>query len=121
MTLFDWFLLFHLTSPLILWVLFYLLYNRMPKYTQVSSGPWYWWIVGVFGVFYDLYVNFTWGTLIFLQLPNINRGFLSARMDDLIRLGTGWRQQLAVKIVGSLLEPYDLSTPRQHNTYGLYK
>ena len=112
--------LFTLVSPLLLWVFFYLLFNRMPTYTSASSGPWYWWATAVPGALIDLYVNFTWGTVLFVQPPDINRGFLSARMDDLIVNGSGWRQRLAIQIVGRLLEPYDLSVPKQHTTHGAF-
>lgn len=110
--------LFTLASPLLLWAFFWLLFNRMPAYTSASSGPWYWWATAVPGALIDLYVNFTWGTVLFLQGPDINRGFLSARMDYLILHDFGWRGRLAIRIVGKLLEPYDLSVPKQHTTHG---
>lgn len=112
MTALQWFLLFHLASPVLMWVLFYILYNRLAGDTTRWQALW------IVGVVLDLYVNLAWGTVLFLQLPSINRGFLSARMDDLIRLGGGWRKWLAVQIVGRLLEPFDKSYPKQHNTYG---
>jgi hypothetical protein len=39
-------------------------------------------------------------------------------MDDLILHDFGWRGRLAIRIVGTLLEPYDLSIPKQHTTHG---
>ena len=93
----------------------------MPTYTSASNGPWYWWLAAVPGALVDLFVNFTWGTVFFLQAPNINRGFLSARMDDLILHDYGWRCRLAIRIVGTLLEPYDMSVPKQHTTHGKFK
>lgn len=107
-------LIFTLLAPFIMWPIFYFLYYHLSGDTTRYQ---FWWVIGVV---LDLYINLTWGTVLFLQLPNINRGFLSARMDDLIRLGSGWRQALAVQIVGRLLEPYDRSEPKQHKTYGLY-
>ena len=104
-----------LASPFVMWPLFYFLYNTLRG--DVTR----WQAVWIVGVLVDLYVNIFVGTLIFLQLPNINRGFLSARMDDLIRNGSGWRKALAIQIVGRLLEPYDLSVPKQHKTYGMYQ
>ena len=105
-------------SIVVLWGCFYLMFNRMPEYTVAGKRPWYWWLVAVPGVVVDLFVNFYIGTIIFLQLPDLNRGFLSARMDYLILHDFGWRGRLAIKIVGALLEPYDKT--KQHSTYGRY-
>jgi hypothetical protein len=98
-----------------MWSLFYFLYNTLKGDTTRYQLVW------IVGVVVDLYMNLTWGTLVFMQLPNVNRGFLSARMDDLILSGSGWRQKLAVHLVGVYLEPYDLSSPKQHRTYGEFQ
>jgi len=78
-------------------------------------------IVGVPMMAVDFYVDVVYGTFIFLQWPNMTHLMLSSRMDDLIRNGNGWRQWLATQIVGRLLEPFDLSVPKQHTTYGKFK
>jgi hypothetical protein len=106
---------FTLVCPVLMWLLFYFLYNKLKGDTTRYQAVW------VVGVVVDLYMNLIWGTLVFIQLPNINRGFLSARMDDLIRIDRGWRQKLAIYLVGRFLEPYDLSNPKQHKTYGEYQ
>lgn len=115
----QWFLLFHLASPVLMWVMFYVLYNRLAGDTTR------WQILWVVGVVLDIYVNVLWGTFLCLQLPNINRLFLSARLDnEIVRGSTGWawvvtyRRWLALQLVGRLLEPFDKSNPKQHNTYG---
>jgi hypothetical protein len=105
-------LFFTAICPLPMWALFYFLYNTIKGDTTRYQAVW------IVGVVLDIYVNLTWGTLMFVQMPNIHRGFLSARMDDLIRTGSGWRKRLAVYLVGTFLEPYDLSNPKQHRTYG---
>jgi hypothetical protein len=105
-------LIFTALCPLPMWALFYFLYNTLKGDTTKFRPVW------IVGVVLDLYVNFTWGTVLFLQPPSIHRGFLSARMDDHIRRGSGWRKRLAVYLVGYFLEPFDLSTPKQHRTYG---
>lgn len=121
MTWWLWIALFSLVSPLMLWPCFWMLFSYWPEMTEghrAKSPPYY--VVGVLGVGFDLWVNATWGTLLFLQLPNVNRLLLSARMDDLIVNGSGFRQRLSVQIVGRLLEPFDKTTPKQHTTHGLF-
>lgn len=108
-------LIFTVTSIIPMWLLYYFLFNTLKGDTTRFQAVW------LVGALLDIFVNLTWGTLLFLQLPNVNRGFLSARMDDLIRNGTGWRKKLAVQLVGIFLEPYDLSEPKQHKTYGEFQ
>ena len=115
MTYAEYALLFTLICPLPMWVLFWFLYG-VNKGNPLRYQP-----IWLVGAILDLYINLTWGTILFLQLPNPHRGFLSARMDDHIRNGSGWRKSLALVIVGKLLEPYDKATPSQHSTYGQYK
>ncbi len=105
------YLALHLALLPLLWALFYLLFNTLAGDTAR------WRLVWLIGALVDVWVNVTWGTILFLQLPNVKRLFLSARMDDLIVHGSGWRQWLALQIVGRLLEPYDKTG--QHTTYGL--
>lgn len=108
---------FTLLSPVALWPFFLALFNIWPEFTMQKSGPVFWWIALIFGGLIDLYVNLIWGTVLFLQWPDYRRLLLSARMDDLILNGAGWRQRLAVLIVGHLLEPFDRTG--QHSTYGM--
>jgi len=114
MTPLNYFLLFHFTCPIVMWLLFYFLYHTLHGDNTLYQPIW------IVGVFYDIYFNIFWGTLICIQLPNINRLFFSARLDDLIKNGTGFRKWLAIQIVGRFLEPFDMSTPKQHTTYGLF-
>jgi hypothetical protein len=107
-------LLAHFATLPVMWLLFYFLYNRLKGDTTQYR---IWWVAGVV---VDVYVDIFWGTLIFLQLPNLNRLFFSARMDDLIKNGSGYRQWLAIQIVGRLLEPFDNTIPKQHKTYGKF-
>jgi hypothetical protein len=97
-------------SAVTLWCLFYFLFNTIAGDTKRCQAVW------VIGAIVDVYVNL-WASLLFLQFPHYKRLFLSARMDDLIKNGTGWRKSLALWIVGTLLEPYDKS--HQHTTYGI--
>lgn len=114
--------LFTLAAPLVLWLIFVPLYwilgigkteGGIPGLLKVLG-----YVLFIIGAPIDLWVNLTWGTLLFLQPPSPDRGFLSARMDDLIVHGFGWRQALAIQIVGRFLEPFDKTG--QHTTYGLY-
>jgi hypothetical protein len=108
----TWFLLITCASLPVLWFLFLFLYGYLKGDTTRWQPVW------VIGVLIDVYVNVIWGTIFFLQLPNPRRLLLSSRMDDLIVTDRGWRQWLAVQIVGRFLEPFDKSNPKQHNTYG---
>lgn len=67
-------------------------------------------------LFVDVAFNLVFGTIGFLQLPHYKRLTLSARMDDLIRNGSGWRKRNALWFVKHLLQPFD--TTGQHTTYG---
>ena len=113
---------FTLAAPLLLWLIFVPLYWILGREkTQGSiSSPLRAIAIALFllGAPIDVWVNLTWGTVLFLQPPSLDRGFLSARMDDLIRTGAGWRRALAVLVVGRFLEPFDKTG--QHTTYGLY-
>lgn len=64
----------------------------------------------------DVFFNVVFGTIGFLQLPHYKRLTLSARMDDLILNGAGWRKRNAIWFVKTLLEPFD--TSGQHTTHG---
>jgi hypothetical protein len=103
-------LIFTILSPLILWVLFYYLFNVLGGNDKRQIPVW------IVGVLVDIYVNVTWGTLMFLQPPHYKRLFLSARMDDHIVNGSGWRFKLSLWIVAKLLAPYDKTG--QHSTHG---
>jgi hypothetical protein len=97
-------------SAVLLWMLFYFLFNTLAGDTKRYQAVWF------LGAIVDVYVNL-WASILFLQFPHYKCLFLSARMDDLIRNGTGWRKSLALWIVGTLLEPFDKSG--QHTTYGI--
>jgi hypothetical protein len=105
--------LFTLVSPVLLWAFFFLLFN-----TLAGKMPWWSYPLWIVGAAVDIYVN-VWASFLFLQAPDINRMFLSARLDNLIKNGTGWRRSLALWIVGVFLEPYDKTG--QHSTYGAFK
>ena len=115
--------LFTLAAPVLLWLIFVPLYwilGRAQKWSDLHPAQRAISIaLFLVGAPIDVWVNLTWGTVMFLQPPNYQRLFLSARMDDLIRSGTGWRKALALQIVGRLLEPFDKTG--QHNTYGEFK
>ena len=118
MTWVQWLGLITLGSPVLLLACFRVLFGPWAEFTKTMRGPVHWWIVLLIGAIADLYVNLVWGTLLFLKLPNVNRVYLSARMDDLIKTGSGYRKWLAIQIVGRLLEPYDRTG--QHTTYGQF-
>ena len=120
MTILQALALFTLASPLLLWAFFYLIFHIWADQTNSKQYSLPYYVLGVIGMAIDCYVDLLWGTLIFLQWPDVNRLMLSARMDDLIVNGSGWRQRLAIQIVGDLLEPYDLSIPKQHTTHGKF-
>lgn len=98
-----------LTLPL-LWLVFFFLFNTLSGDTTRFRVVW------IFGVVLDIWVNVTWGTLLFWEIPHYTRLFLSARMDYLILNGEGWRKIRAVRIVGEFLAPYDKTG--QHTTHG---
>jgi hypothetical protein len=95
-----------------MWGLFYFLYNILAGDTSRFRFVW------IIGVIYDIYVNVMWGTILCVQVPNIDRLFFSARLDYNILILGGYRQWISLKIVGYLLEPFDKSVPKQHKTYG---
>jgi hypothetical protein len=109
--------LFTLISPVLLWPLFYYLFNIAADTTdrKVPPSPIYL-VALVVGYIIDFWVNLTWGTALFFEWPNINRLTLSTRMDNLIVNGSGWRKIRAVFIVGKFLQPYDKTG--QHTTHG---
>jgi hypothetical protein len=102
-----------------LWAFFFVLFNTLAGKMSAWSYPL--WIVGAV---VDIYVN-VWASFLFLQAPDINRMFLSARMDEILKHGsTGpqwlqrWRLFLSIQIVGRFLEPFDKTG--QHCTYGQF-
>lgn len=102
-----------------LWVLFLAVMNlaRVHQLGQLSKSIFYLslpLLVVAFAV--DITINIVLGTVVFLQLPHYKRLTLSARMDDLIRNGSGWRKRFAIWFVGTLLQPFDQTG--QHTTYG---
>lgn len=111
--------LFTLISPVLLWPLFYYLFNIAADTTDRKAPPSPIYLVAlVVGYIIDFWVNLTWGTVLFVEWPYYTRLTLSARMDNLIVNGSGWRQRLAIQIVGRLLEPFDKTG--QHTTHGKF-
>jgi hypothetical protein len=116
--------LYILVSPLLLWPCFYYLFHIEPDMTTgktAKSIPYY--IIGIVVVILYFTVDVTWGTLLFLQWPSIQRLMLSTRMDYIIVSGSSgppwlkaWRLWEALRIVGILLAPYDKTG--QHSTHG---
>ena len=108
---------FTLVSPVLLYPIFIALF-------------WCWWAISAklkpatfsylfwlaLGGIIDLWVNLTWGTLLFWQWPHYKRLLLSARMDDLIVNGSGWRKSLAIWVVRTFLQRLDKTG--QHTTHG---
>ena len=116
-TILTFIALFTLASPGILWQLFYYLFNTRADMTMRQVPPtkvYLFWLVVGYSI--DYWVNLTWGTVLFWEWPNINRLTLSARMDNLIVNGSGWRKIRAVFIVGKFLQPFDKTG--QHTTHG---
>ena len=111
-------ILFTFFSPAILWCFFYMLFNVWAEQTLSKKYTPPYIAVGFVGILVDVYVNL-WASALFMQLPNSSRLLLSARLDDLIVNGTGWRKFLATWIVGTFLEPFDKTG--QHTTYGAFK
>jgi len=117
--------IFTLLAPLILWYGFLGVMNllRVQQLNKLEQLPYRLGLPFVIAsVVLDIYVNCTWG-FIFLQLPHPKRLMLSARMDDIILNEPGcfkwlvrYRFNLALWIVGTLLEPFD--TSGQHTTHG---
>lgn len=103
-----------------LWVLYLAVMNlaRVHQLGQLSK-PVFYLSVPLLAVAYaiDILFNVIVGTVLFLQPPALSRLTLSARMDDLIRTGSGWRKTFAIWFVKHLLQPFD--TTGQHTTYGL--
>lgn len=100
----------------VLWALFLAVMNlaRAKAAGNLSDGVFYlaWPLIAV-AVALDIAINVTLGTLLWLQLPNINRLTLSARLDHLIKTGTGWRMRFAYWFVDNLLEPFDTTGGHQ--------
>jgi len=61
------------------------------------------------GFIWDIIFNITYGTLMFLQLPELRRLTLSARMSNIIVTEDkdSWRWKLAWWICHKLVEPWD--------------
>ena len=120
----HYWLMFHFAAPFVLWVGFLLFFNIWADKTSQNNIQAFnpiQQVLGVIAVVSDFYVDVFWGTFLFLQWPSMQRLMLSTRMDDLIQNGAGYRQWLAVQIVGILLEPFDNTVPKQHKTYGKFK
>ena len=112
---FGW---FTLANGLMLWPMFFLLFNICAG--EVNKTNLIAWLIGAFN---DIWTNVFLGTVLFADAPNVNRLFLSARMDYIIVKGSNgpkwlqaYRLWLALRIVGILLAPYDKT--KQHNTHG---
>lgn len=93
-----------------LWVLFLAVMNLDSAYRNKTIGTTALVIalpVLVVAYTWDILVNIVIGTVLFLQLPHYKRLTLSARLDDHIQLGKGWRRSLAYWMMGHLLEPFD--------------
>ena len=106
-------------SAYVLWVLYLAVMNllRVHQAGQLSKTAYYlaWPLLGI-ALAVDIAFNVIVGSVIFLQPPDFKRLTLSARMDDLIRNGSGWRKRNAIIFVAYLLEPFD--TSGMHTTYG---
>lgn len=108
-----------LYSAYVLWVLYLAVMNllrvhqagKLSKLVYRLAMP-----LLVIALTVDVLFNLVFGTIGFLQLPHYKRLTLSARMDDLIKNGSGWRKRNAIWFVAHLLEPFD--TSGQHTTYG---
>lgn len=106
-------------SGYVLWVLYLAVMNllrvhnagKLGKFAYYTAMP----LLAV-ALIVDVFFNVVFGTIGFLQWPHYKRLTLSARMDDLILNGTGWRQRNAIWFVKNLLEPFD--TSGMHTTYG---
>ena len=106
-------------SGYVLWVLFLAVMNLSRAREAGRLGPVAYRLalpLIVVAVVVDVVFNLVFGTIGFLQLPHYRRLTLSARMDDLILNGSGWRKRLAVWFVANLLEPFD--TTGGHSTHG---
>lgn len=124
MTFLKCWLAYDLASPILLWIGFLLFFNVWADKTSKNDVNVFnpiQQVLGFFAVVTDIYVDIRWGSLLFLQKPSTARLMLSTRMDDLILNGSGWRQWLAIQVVGRLLEPFDNTIPKQHKTYGKFK
>jgi len=103
----------------VLWVLFLAVMNllrvyqkgELPKGVLYLSFP-----LLAAGLVVDVLFNIVFGTIMFLQMPALSRLTLSARMDDLILTGSGWRKKFAIWFVKYLLQPFD--TSGMHTTHG---
>lgn len=99
-----------LASLYVLWVLFLGVMNLARAQQAGHLGPVAYalaWPLLVLAIALDIAINVTLGTLLWLELPNIQRLTLSARLDHLIKFGTGWRRRWAFWFVNTLLEPFD--------------
>lgn len=94
----------------LLWVLFLGVMNLARVYAAGALGPIAHalaWPLLVVAFALDIAINVTLGTVLWLQLPNLRRLTLSARLDHLIKFGSGWRRRWAFWFVDTLLEPFD--------------
>lgn len=64
-----------------------------------------------FGLFSDFMLNLTWGTVLFLELPQLHKKelLLSPRVARLKRSAAGYRLKLAAWVCTRMLDPYDPS------------
>lgn len=105
-----------LAALYLLWALFLAVMNlaRAKAAGTLRDGVFYLaWPLIVAAYILDIAINVTLGTLLWLQLPHINRLTLSARLDHLIKNGTGWRMRFAFWFVDTLLEPFDTTGGHQ--------
>lgn len=78
--------------------------HRIPKWLHIPIK-----IFGAIGYLYDVFFNFTWGILMFMQLPEFHRPTLSQRMKKILitEKQTSWRFKLAFFVCRKLVEPWD--------------
>ena len=108
-----------LYSLYVMWVLYLAVMNLqrvylaggLNKYVYALAVPM---VIAAFTL--DILLNVFIASFVFWQRPHYKRLTMSARMDDLIVNGDGWRKNRALFTVAYLLQPFD--TSGQHTTYG---
>lgn len=68
-----------------------------PEWVRTATVLGWWPVIGL-GILWDVFFQFTWGTLIFWELPESREWLLSSRLQRHKASGSGWRYKRAVQL-----------------------
>ena len=94
--------------PFLMWILFVLAQVIGKHATHLSKSICF--LVNAYIIFVNIYnviFNFTYATILFLELPRFRRRTFSERLIHILSYDNGWRFKFAYWIAYHLIEPWD--------------